>query len=140
MPLRPSRAQELLYGPTIDEFVCGEQIAMALVTKAKIKPELVLTDCSAVLAIATVSDVAAALLNFESSDSYANFLIPRSRMTDHQELRVDRWQLSVLVNDTLVQERAERLLGGLTSNFDLTEPFQRITDALLEAHPIAKAA
>ena len=49
LPVKPSRAQSLLYGPTLDDFICGEQIAKALVTKAKLKPSLLLTDCSAVL-------------------------------------------------------------------------------------------
>ena len=65
MPVKPRRAQMLLYGPTMDAFVCGEQIAKALVGKAKVKPDIVLTDCAAVLALATVSDVAAGLLHFE---------------------------------------------------------------------------
>ena len=30
MPVKPSRAQELLYGPTMDAFVCGEQIAKVM--------------------------------------------------------------------------------------------------------------
>ena len=44
MPIRPSRAQTLLYGLTIDDFVCGEQIAKALIAKAKLQPQLILTD------------------------------------------------------------------------------------------------
>ena len=40
MPVRPSRSQELLYGSTLNDFVCGEQIAKALTQKAKLKPEI----------------------------------------------------------------------------------------------------
>lgn len=43
-PVRPNRAQEILYGETLDSFVCGEQIAPALVGRAKIELAAVLTN------------------------------------------------------------------------------------------------
>ena len=55
MPVRPSRSQELLYGKTLNDFVCGEQIAKALTQKAKLKPLLVLTDTPAALAVEIVN-------------------------------------------------------------------------------------
>lgn len=35
-PVQPSRAQQILFGPTLREFVCGEQIGGALVGKCKL--------------------------------------------------------------------------------------------------------
>lgn len=140
MPVKPSRAQMLLYGPTMDAFVCGEQIAKALVGKAKVKPDIVLTDCAAVLALATVSDVAAGLLHFEPESPSSHFLIPDGGAGEMRRVQVDPWQMSILESQAASEAEIVEALGHLGSNFDLTEPFQRVTHALLEAHPIAKAA
>ncbi len=48
-PVRPNRAQEILYGPTLDPYLYGERIGQALLEKSKVAPQLVLTDCPAVL-------------------------------------------------------------------------------------------
>ncbi|MCA9133753.1 MAG: hypothetical protein KDA45_11385 [Planctomycetales bacterium] len=140
MPVKPSRAQELLYGPTLDDFVCGEQIAKALVNKAKLKPDLVLTNCRAVLAIAQVSNVLTAQLQFEADDSFPHFRTPQGNQSGLQSLVVDPWQLQLPASVQGAEEKVRSLLSQLAANFDLTEPFQRVSDALLEAHPIAKAA
>lgn len=43
-PVRPNKAQEILYGNTLKGFVCGEQIAPALVGRAKVDLAAVLTN------------------------------------------------------------------------------------------------
>src|SRR3954463_10876476 len=48
-PVRPSRAQQILYGPTLEPFLLGEQIAGAMLDAAKLKPRLILTNCDATL-------------------------------------------------------------------------------------------
>lgn len=35
-PVQPSRAEQILFGPTLKEHLCGEQIGGALVAKAKL--------------------------------------------------------------------------------------------------------
>ncbi len=140
MPVKPSRAQMLLYGPTMDAFVCGEQIAKALVSKAKVKPDVVLTDCAAVLALATVSDVTAGLLQFEPESESAHFLIPQGGAGELRAIHFEAWQISILNTQADSETEIARVLSQLGGNFDLTEPFQRVIHALLEAHPIAKAA
>lgn len=42
-PVRPSRAQEILFGATLREHVCGEQIGAALLAKTKIPIGFLLT-------------------------------------------------------------------------------------------------
>lgn len=140
MPVKPSRAQELLYGPTMDAFVCGEQIAKALVTKAKVKPDLVLTNCPAVLAMVSVSDMDVAELQFAESQRIPSFELPTGSAGPFEVLKVKQWQFAVLNDREETKERVLQVIGQMGSNFDLTEPFQRITEALLEAHPIARAA
>ena len=43
-PARPNRAQEILYGATLEGFLCGEQIAPALVGRSKSELAAVLTN------------------------------------------------------------------------------------------------
>ena len=140
MPVKPSRAQTLLYGPTIDACVCGEQIAKALVSKAKVKPSVVLTDCAAVLALSSVCSVSAALLQFEPESETSNFHSPSGSPGELLRLRIEPWQLSILASQPEFEATIVACLSQLGNNFDLTEPFQRVFEALLEAHPIAKAA
>ena len=45
MPVKANATQEILYGPTLAPFILGELIGGALVDKAGIKPDLILTDC-----------------------------------------------------------------------------------------------
>lgn len=43
-PVRPNRAQEILYGHTLHGFICGEQIAPALVSRTKVDLFAILTN------------------------------------------------------------------------------------------------
>ncbi len=43
-PVRPNRAQEILYGATLEGFLCGEQIARALVGRSKTEFAAILTN------------------------------------------------------------------------------------------------
>ena len=141
MPVKPSRAQELLYGPTLDDFVSGEQIARALVTKAKLKPTLSLADCTAVLAVAQVASLAiATVANSSAPDQAANLLVPNSNATDHDHVSNEELRLVVPPNSKLDGPAFLDELGSLDIKFEIAEPFQRVLEALLEAHPIAKAA
>jgi hypothetical protein len=49
-PVRPNRAQAILYGPTLDPYLCGERIGQTLLEKSKAAPKIVLTDCPPAMA------------------------------------------------------------------------------------------
>lgn len=132
MPVKPSRAQSLLYGPTVHDFVCGEQIAKALIAKAKLKPTIVLTNCAPVLSVSLVSSVSVAMLRTSHCE------LPTS--LDLKQLKVDDGDFSIPVQSKLEQEQLASVLQSLSPNFELSEPFQRINEAILEAHPVAKVA
>lgn len=138
MPVQPSRAQALLYGHTLHDFVSGEQIAAALIKKAKLNVNLVFTDCPAVLSVQHVQKVAVVQLDFETPASNADWSIPLTRCETHSIQHIGR---EFKVTDT---EQANELLSHMTQelpdSFDFEEPFQRIEEALLEAHPVVKAA
>lgn len=56
-PVRPNRAQEILYGPTLRPFLYGEQIAHTLISKARHKPLLICTDVDHVLEVRSLVDM-----------------------------------------------------------------------------------
>jgi hypothetical protein len=49
-PLKPNRAQEILYGPTLQSFLYGEQIGQTLISQGSAPPLLVCTDREPALA------------------------------------------------------------------------------------------
>lgn len=138
LPVKPSRAQEILYGRTLPDFVCGEQIGKALTSKAKLTPQLVLTDCSAVLALSHVSDVLVACIT--DAVAATNNNIPAMDAERLRSIKIGTHQATILRDDLHTAEKLSDLWRALDVTMDICEPFQRIAEALLEAHPIMKAA
>lgn len=145
LPLLPTKAQQILFGATLDEFVCGEQIARAMLSKAKVKPSMVLTDCPAALSVRHWIDVPIFYLHPNGTDDGAGedgFRIPRQQRSESETLSRSigeyefRW-LQSYANDG----KALQWLEGTDSiQVDLREPFGRIVEALAEAHPRTKVA
>ena len=50
-PIKANRAQEILYGPTLEAYLYGEQIGSTLLGQSKIEPLAVFTDRPPVLAV-----------------------------------------------------------------------------------------
>src|ERR1044071_2335982 len=50
-PVKPNRAQQILYGPTLKPYLYGEQIGQALLGKGATEPSVVCTDMRPVLAV-----------------------------------------------------------------------------------------
>ncbi len=50
-PVKPNRAQQILYGPTLEPYLYGQQIGQTLLSKSRRKPPVVLTDVPQVLAL-----------------------------------------------------------------------------------------
>ena len=66
-PVKPNRAQEILYGPTLGEYLCGEQIGMALSEALKHQPSLLLTDIPETLSLRPLIDFPLLLLATEEN-------------------------------------------------------------------------
>jgi len=135
VPVRPNRAQEILYGPTLESFLYGEQIGQALVSKSKLAPAAIFTDQAPALAVRDfVSTPVALILEGDEAD--------QSRV-----LRIDaahaapRWhcfsrgsnRLAVPAAHTADQSELDHRLGDLAETLDLAEPFSRIREAISEA-------
>src|SRR3954469_20221301 len=50
-PVKPNRAQEILFGPTLAPYLYGEQIGRTLLAKSSVEPLVVCTDLAAMLAV-----------------------------------------------------------------------------------------
>lgn len=155
-PVKPSRAQQILYGPTLAAFLYAEQIGQTLFTKARQKPPLVLTDVVPAMDLRSYIDVPVVLVTTDGglSDSPVAGLPLDSappRRLSVAPTRVDGPHVLAphLVTVQVAQQRValaadqetnldwlERELGTVAQRLDLAEPFARIREAICEAQRI----
>ena len=153
-PIKPNRAQQILYGPTLEPYLFGEQIGQTLLTRGKLKPQVVCTDRAPALAVRDFVSMPVVLVLPSDDGSPEPGSQPASKLeldgrSDGKTYRPDAPHGSLgggLVAFTLGRNRlalpnsasqdrqlvADRL-GGLSDWFDLSEPFQRIREAIEEA-------
>jgi hypothetical protein len=142
LPLIPKKSQSILYGPTLDEFICGEQIARALIAKSKSKPALVFTDASSVLSLRNVGDAATVFIDSSDESEETKSLAVRPAISEERLHRFsfEEYQLATLSEYRDDAKRFMELWRASNPQIDLREPFGRIAEALLEAHPSSRAA
>lgn len=124
----PSRAQQILYGPTLRASLYGEQIGPALVAKAKSPVALVLVNQRECLELERHTGQQVVLISESGSavidaDARQLCLFP--------DLREGTLDFSSSVN-----EKIESLLAKLAATIEIAEPFERIREAIYEAQKI----
>ncbi len=145
LPIKPSRAQVILYGETLDDFLVGEQISYAIVGKVRNTPKIIFTDLMSVLPLRRLCSIPVACIatDKESSASSAStgMQYPASLLHD-ETVRVQLGNAALLILREF--EKDQQVLQDVWNislpQFNLKEPFERIVEALREANPIAKAA
>lgn len=139
-PVRPNRAQEILYGQTLLPYLYGEQIGPTLVRRGSVEPVALFTDLAPVLALG--ESLATPLVWVREAgepDSATGAMLARWRVDPVQvtgrPLQCYHWNASELALPGDSEQAGERLLAALaqSSIVDLSEPFGRIRDALAEA-------
>jgi hypothetical protein len=140
-PIKPNRAQQILYGPTLEPFLFGEQIGRTLLSKSRLEPLAVLTDRRPALAIREHVDVPAVLvLAPESADqaTQAGDIDVHRVDSAHSGAELTTFRLgrnclavprALAADYDAVQSR----LADIAQSLDLAEPFARIRDAIAEA-------
>ncbi|MDO4575372.1 MAG: hypothetical protein Q4D98_09195 [Planctomycetia bacterium] len=125
-PVKPNRAQEILYGPTLKPYLYGEQIARTLIQKSKIMPRMVCFDQECVLCVRPFLSTPAVLVERREEN-----------VSESGKLRWKDQLLSPFAefNEDLTEVQA--CLKDLFIEFDLLEPFDRIRDAIAEAQKAA---
>ncbi|MGD9127520.1 MAG: hypothetical protein PVH19_09095 [Planctomycetia bacterium] len=124
-PIRPNRAQEILYGPTLRPFLYGEQIGQTLLQAAKIEPLVVCTDSAEAMAVAELVEMPVLLVAEETPGE--SFMLGMNRVALARGMERHR---------ELIEER----IGQVAESFDLSEPFVRIREAIDEARSAGSKA
>ena len=125
-PVKPSRTQEILYGPTLRSFLYGEHIGQTLLAKTRLAPTVVCVDCEALLAAREFTHVPMVRV-LESQDGEAGFMLANHRVVAARHFGSD-------------EHLIRAAWPAAAEHLDLREPFQRIREALDEAHRAARQA
>lgn len=129
--VQPNRVQQILYADTLVPYICGDLIGKTLVEKTGIPVQAVFTDTEAALDLRLKLEAPVAYLPKPErveppalaagpAQAAPPVETPRERLRTHAAFPGD---------GALVQETLDRLHKA----FDLTEPFQRIREAMGEA-------
>lgn len=131
-PVKPTRAQEILYGATLKPVLLGEQIAAALVNKQKNKPICICTDNEFVAAVRSQIELPTVLI-LERGGELPNPALWQRLSFGDGRLAIGK-QYSA--DETVLRAKLLPLLEHL----NLQEPFGRIHEALEEAQKTARPA
>ncbi len=145
-PVKPSRAQQILYGKTLEPFLYGQQIGQTLLGKSQPKPPVILTDMTSMLALrdstATPVVLRAPAANDAASEPDVTYRVdaahaeaqaggPRSAT-----FRIGAYDLAMSPTDVDGSASLAKQLGEVAERVDLAEPFERIREAIHEAQRI----
>jgi len=132
-PVQPSRAQKILYGPTLRPYLLGEVIGQVLAGRAELAVQAVLTDLPEMLSLALLLDgPVACVLAPGSSQSLAEETVPSVEIAGLRLVGTStcNWEPSDLQQKIL----------PLAGNVQLLEPFERIREAIHEVQRISDLA
>lgn len=148
-PVRPNRAQAILYGPTLDPYLCGERIGPTLLEKSKAAPQVVFTDCEPAMAarifVATPmglvldttqpADPAGPATDRAPQGLASETLAPRAGLGFALLPRFSLGSVDVAVLAEHPEDQPQLLecWTQFAGQIDLHEPFGRIRDAIDEA-------
>ena len=123
-PVKPNRAQQILFGATLDAYLYGEQIAQTLIGHSELRPQLLVTDQQVVLTVRSFVEIPMIWLESATPPRLRrNSIGAQSVMVD---LRVSRGL-----------QRIVRLYEQALPEWNLAEPFQRIHEAITELQKAA---
>ena len=126
-PVKPNRAQQILYGPTLESYLYGQQIGATLINATQRRPTVLLVEQVAALVVRQHVDLPTALV--AGSETIA------------QEFSVGQNRLYVPARYAADQMLIVQRMSAAADFLDLREPFERIRAAIDEAQRTsAKAA
>jgi hypothetical protein len=162
-PIKPNRAQQILYGPTLEPFLYGEQIGATLLGHSNREPLAVLTDCQPVLSVRELVSVPVALVlpavgaDMPAAPPEGVCRGPAESRpagtADQKSFRLDgahpggprlltfelgRNRLAVPEHSGDDRQLIARRLAESAEWFDFEEPFTRIREAIAEAQQAAR--
>lgn len=139
-PVKPNRAQEILFGPALEPYLYGEQIGQTLIAKSDTAPIAICTDIPAALSLREFVETPVALVkpwaDSEAPDAAA--AVPARSDRPHTGklphfFQLGRNQVAVAAAYAQDETALSTSLAELAERFDLFEPFGRIRGAIDEA-------
>lgn len=123
-PVKANRTQEILYGRTLEPFLFSELIGVTLVERLQIKPDLILVNQSALLALREHIAVPLACLEEETAE--------RLELPDETRIGIGGQSLCVHPDHAEDIKTIQQLTSAIPGDADLREPLDRVRDALDE--------
>jgi hypothetical protein len=123
--VQPNRVQQILYGGTLEPYICADLIGKTLLDKTGIVVQLVVTDCASALDLRQRIEAPVVWLARTGAISDAGVPIRPPNANNGALFSHPRYPQDV----PMVRQMLERFDGTL----DLAEPFLRIRDAIGEA-------
>ncbi len=142
-PVRASRAQKILYGPTLEPFLYGEQIGRSLIANSKLQPSVVLTNSRPVLAAGQFTELPVVLIDNSVRDNRP--VAPSETPLPQTPSQATPTSTSVKVGEYFVELPAGdhatiiKQLREISLQIDLLEPFDRIDEAIREAQRVGES-
>ncbi len=125
--VQPNRVQQILYGGTLESYICADLIGKTLVEKVVVPVPLVITDRQEVLDLRWKLEAPVVWLAPAETASQGQSARGRGSIRCHPRFDADA-------------EAVRGLLDRLDATFDFAEPFQRIREAIGEARKMGVAA
>lgn len=134
--VQPNRVQQVLYGPTLEAYICADLIGKTLVDKTGTAVQLVVTDTETVLDLRQRLDVPVVWLAAKDNAAAQAMSMQGAEVKATARGQPVLRHLRFAEDAPLVREMLERLDNGV----DLAEPFARIREAIVEARRMGVAS
>jgi hypothetical protein len=133
-PVAASRAQQILYGPTLRPYLFADVIGQTLVAGAALPVAAILTDQRDMLPLAVLRPEA--VVYVEPLSTVGRDDAPPTNVlgiAHALSFALNGHRLTVAASDAGAIDRFREILDPLVAHVELTEPFDRIRAALIEA-------
>jgi len=132
-PVMASRAQEILYGPTLKAYLFADVIGQSLVAGAELGVEVILTDRLDMLALAQVRREEVLYVEALPSEGSPGCAAPESAWTSGISFETGGCRVTAAPKSLRDEETLKRWIQPLVQHIYLAEPFERIRAAMAEA-------
>ncbi|MCC6493415.1 MAG: hypothetical protein IT424_10370 [Pirellulales bacterium] len=142
-PVQATRAQEILYGPTLRPYLLAEVIGPALLNGAELPVAMLLTDERDMHSLALVRREEVLLVESLSESQARGAAEPSAHDSEKAgplSLELGGCRIAAAATSMRTVAELQALLAPLVPHVCLMEPFERIRAALYEAQQTAPAA
>jgi hypothetical protein len=122
--VQPNRVQEILYGATLREYILADLIGKTLIEKTSTQPALVVVDSAALLALRSRIDIPVVAV---TTDTHS---VPDALSLNHSR---SKRPILYPVKFSDDGPRIAQLLDTVDAAVELSEPFSRVREAIVEA-------